>query len=128
MPQRRTPLPRATTPIARTPIRRKQRSASEKAEKFFREYGGPERHAGVETLPCIVLGCPRKSVNAHVVNIDAGTSRKGHHRGIAPLCDCHHTELHDIGPRSFERIHHLSLDLAARRARDAWDALQRGAA
>lgn len=106
-------------------MRPKRKSAAEKAAKFLREYGGDERHAFVESLPCIVPGCPRASRNAHVVkDAEKGMGRKAGYRSIAPVCDCHHTDsphsLHEIGPRSFERLHGLVLADCAVATERAW--------
>lgn len=35
---------------------------------------------------------------------------------LAPLCHRHHRELHDIGARSFDRFHGVSVARAAREA------------
>jgi hypothetical protein len=125
-------LPRYTALQRGGPIRPKRRSASEKAAKFEREYGGEGKRAFVASLPCIVPGCPRRPCeNAHVVNIDAGMGRKGSHLGLAPCCPFHHRDpvhgLHKLGPRSFEKIHHVSLAACAERTERAWVAYQEAA-
>ena len=120
-------LPQRTTRLTTSkPMRkRKPRTADEKAAKFAREYGGPERHAFVESLPCLVPGCPNPSRNAHVVKDgEKGMSRKAGYTAIAPCCDFHHTDpehgLHKLGPRTFERLHRVDLAALAAHTERQW--------
>jgi hypothetical protein len=118
---RRTPL-RASS----TPMKRRAGTKAEQAAEDARKYGPPGRPAWVRTQPCIVRGCPRPTENAHVVKIDGGMGRKSHYRAIAPVCGCHHRDgpnsLHQLGPRSFERLHGISLAACAAATQRAYEA------
>lgn len=118
-------LPQRTTRLrASGPIRPTKKTKAERDAKHEREYGGEGKRAFVASLPCIVPGCPNPSEAAHVVRIDGGMGRKGNHLGLAPCCPFHHRDpmhgLHKLGPRTFERLHRVSLEVAARRTEDAW--------
>jgi hypothetical protein len=90
----------------KTPVKKVNQSRVRK--EFIRCYGSKERVAFVRTLPCIVcLSVP--SENAHTTS--GGISRKADAGFIAPVCNSHHRELHQIGVESFERKYfwaHLS--------------------
>lgn len=115
--QRHTPLPRASKPMrARNPKRY--------AKNFARAYESEAFVLFVQSLPCIVPGCPRTAECAHLVKIDGGAGLKGRSQGCGPCCGLHHRtskhSLHDLGPRSFEALHHLSLAECARQTEAAW--------
>ena len=117
---RKSGLPPRRTPIARSPVRR--RNAKRHTANALRAYGGPDRCAWVASQPCTVRGCPRQpSQNAHTAS--GGVSRKADASTVIPLCAVHHHELHTVGARSFERLHALSLDTEAQRIARVWEEL-----
>lgn len=59
----------------------------------------------VRQRPCCVSGCNRQSDPHHVVT----RARGGADYTAAPLCRVHHREAHDLGQRTFEQRHRLSL-------------------
>jgi hypothetical protein len=67
-------------------IKKKRRSASEKQEKFEREYGGEEYLAFIQSKPCCACGfAGLPSEAAHTTT--GGASRKADGKGnLAPLC------------------------------------------
>jgi hypothetical protein len=108
--QRHTPLPRASKPM-----RARKRSASE----FQRIYGGAERVAWQKAQPCLVIGCGRGPCEV-VHTTSGGTGRKADACHTVSLCAAHHRELHAVGVRTFESLHHLSLAACAAECERAW--------
>lgn len=88
----------------------------------MRAFGSEARVAWVKSLPCLCCQkCP--SENAHIKSRAAG----GTERHVIPLCggpDGHHRQQHDMGTRSFARMHGLDLETEARRVAEAWDEMR----
>ncbi len=115
---RRTPLPRATAPLART-TRVKATNPLCKREAFARAYGGAERVDWIKGQPSILSGA-RPCVNAHVKT--GGMGRKADARWIVPLTAAEHDELHRIGQRTFEAKYAIDLAFWAQVIDARWEA------
>lgn len=94
---------------------------SRKAKDRERAYGGPDRIAWVQRLPCWVCG-HGASQNAHVKT--GGMGRKADARWIVPLCESHHHELHQHGQKTFEKKHSVDLAFAAQIVDARWQVHQ----
>ena len=81
--KRKTPLPRSTKRLTRSPVKRV--NAARKAREFARTYGSKERVAFVKSLPCAICSVIGYSENAHVHG-KSGLGRKGDYITILPLC------------------------------------------
>lgn len=65
----------------------------------------PGLRAFVRTLPCVVLGCGRRTEPCHVK-----VKNQGHDRNnLYPGCHSHHAEQHASGIVTFERKYQLDL-------------------
>lgn len=97
--KRNTPLKRGK-PLARSPMKRKARPASE----TLRIYGPPERREWVKSLACLGRLCGGRCEgaidNAHTVN--GGKGRKADADTIVPMCRAHH-RLYDGYKAPFDR-------------------------
>jgi len=70
----------------------------------------PEHLGWIRRQPCSVLDCRNQSVPHHVRNGgDGGMGVKPSDSWAVPICQVHHSELHRIGHRSFEKKHGLDL-------------------
>lgn len=75
-----------------------------KKDRFARTYHSVERVEFVKTLGCIVRGCTRRVIhNAHSGK-GGGVSFKGPYTEIFPICDIHHSLLHDRGKSYFASV------------------------
>lgn len=114
---KRSPMPPRKSPMARSRITPKKRSAAETQ----RIYGGEDRRAWIASLPCSVPACPRTpSENAHTRT--GGVGRKADADTVIPLCAVHHRQMHAVGQHTFARLHGLDLTRAAERIANAWRA------
>lgn len=117
-------IPRKTPLRSHTPIR--ARNPKRKAKAFARAYESEAFVLFVQSLPCIVRGCPRKSECAHLVKVDGGAGLKGRASGCGPMCPFHHRDpvhgLHKLGPRTFESLHRIDLAACAEATARAWRA------
>jgi hypothetical protein len=109
--------------MKRTPLRRRARLApvnrARRAKRFAATFGGPERVAWINSLPCLCEGrhpnCSGPTVTAHVRSRGAG----GTWRDVVPLSSGCHAAQHAAG---WGRWHELAgLDLGS--ARDRADEL-----
>lgn len=74
--------------------------------------------AWIRTLPCAVRPrCASRDVHAHHVRLGTGggTGLKPGDAWTVPLCPAHHSELHQVGARTFEARHGLDLRALAER-------------
>jgi hypothetical protein len=112
----RSPMPRRTSPIARTASQRKPRKPSE----FARIYHSRERVRFVATMPCLVRDrmCDGPIQNAHTAN--GGMGRKAGYETVVPLCRWHHNQLHHVGAETFQRGHHVTLAWSAGSVEALW--------
>lgn len=125
---RRSAPPRRKSPLRSGPSRlkrgkraglakmpkRKKRSAAETE----RIYGSQEFRDWLHAQPCAVSGRRGNIEQAHVRN--GGMSRKADACWTIPLDRGLHRELHQIGQRTFEEIHHVSLTLLAEATEARW--------
>lgn len=119
LPARTARLASSKSP-ARAPMTRTRRTKA----SFSRIYGSVERVQFVAALNCVVLGCRRGPCeNCH--SETGGIGRKANAATIFPACPTHHRELHAVGVRTFESLHHLSLAACAAECEAAWQAYQR---
>jgi hypothetical protein len=95
---RKTWLARGTTPLRRSPVRK--RNPVRQASAFTRSYHSLRRKRWIAAHPCLVCGT-LPSVNAHTKHPSAGASRKGDFCAIVPLCDPHEREKHRHGEHTF---------------------------
>lgn len=123
---KRSPMPpRKAWPKRHTRI--KARNAKRFAKNHARAYGGDERIAWVQSLPCVVPDCadgPREC--AHVRT--GGVGRRADASAVVPLCAYHHRIQHAIGVVSFASMYGLDLAALAELTERAWQQTQRGAA
>jgi hypothetical protein len=94
--------------VKRSRIRKRN---PERLERLRAKQFGPQADL-CRSLPCVVCGVS-PSDPAHVRSRGAG----GTDADTVPLCRTHHQEQHQIGLRSFERLHGLDLELVARSLR-----------
>ncbi len=124
----RRPLPRSTTPIARSG-RPNRKNRKRSAENFDRSYG--DYAAWIRSLPCLITGRTTGIEASHVRT--GGMGRRADARWLVPLAGPYttypvvdgltrfvneegpHRELHRIGQRSFEQRHSVDLRSVAAR-------------
>lgn len=105
---RRVPLPRSTTGIARTAVKRV--NTKRKAHRFAQNYESQARVRWVKTRPCVVPFCyDGPCVNGHVRV--AGAGLKGPSHEIAPFCRRHDDEYTNYGPEWFAEAYGMTRDL-----------------
>jgi hypothetical protein len=123
--KRRSPIKR-TSGLARTAtlprVNRKRRQS-----EFARTYGSKARVAFVKSLPCVVRHCGDWRIeNAHTET--GGMGRKADASTIAPICQRHHRELHQVGTHTFQAVHRVDLAACAAATDAAWQREQERAA
>lgn len=118
--KRKTPLrakkriqSKAAKPKPRKPI--KKTNPKRRKKRFADAFGGEDRVAFVQALPCIVCW-KRPSEVAHIRSRGAG----GKAADTVPLCKTHHAEQHAVGVKTFAAKYELDLPNWAAWTEENW--------
>lgn len=87
---------------ARTRI--KPSNPKRRKENFKKYYGSIERVKLLNATPCLICS-NLPSDAAHTVSKSAG----GTFTDLLPLCRTHHSQLHNLGTQTFEKLHNIKL-------------------